>query len=74
VVHFLSELGVHYKPEYSVHFIRNLHYTDDVDLNKKLEEWEKYYNLHRPHTSHGGFTPYEVLRAKLENKNIQCQP
>ena len=54
-------------------FYQFLEDTDDVDLNKKLEEWEKYYNLHRPHTSHGGFTPYEVLRAKLENKKIQCQ-
>ena len=55
-------------------FYQFLVYTDDVDLNKKLEEWEKYYNLHRPHTSHGGFTPYVVLRAKLENNKIQCQP
>ncbi len=54
-------------------FYQFLEYTDDVDLNEKLKEWEKFYNLHRPHSSHGGFTPYEVLKAKLENKEIQCQ-
>jgi len=53
-------------------FYQLLEYTDDVDLNEKLEEWEKFYNLHRPHASHGGNTPYEVLRAKLES-NFQCQ-
>lgn len=26
-----------------------LTYKDDVDLNKKLEEWERFYNLDRPH-------------------------
>lgn len=55
-------------------FYQLLEYTGDVDLNEKLKEWEKFYNLHRPHSSHGGFTPYEVLKAKLENKQIQCQP
>jgi len=53
-------------------FYQLLKYTDDVDLNEKLEEWEKFYNLHRPHASHGENTPYEVLRAKLES-NFQCQ-
>jgi len=54
-------------------FYQFLEYTDDVDLNEKLKEWKKFYNLHRPHFSHGGFTPYEVLKEKLENKEIQCQ-
>ena len=26
-----------------------LTYTDDVDLNPKLEAWESFYNLDRPH-------------------------
>ena len=46
---------------------------DDVNLNDQLDVWEKYYNLHRPHSSHKGFTPYEVLKAKLENKEVECQ-
>lgn len=40
-------------------------YTDDVDLYEKLAEWEAFYNCHRPHSAHGGKTPYEVLKTKL---------
>ena len=47
-------------------FYQLLTYTDDVDLNKKLEEWESFYNLTRPHGAHGGKTPYEALRSLLE--------
>ena len=39
--------------------------TDDVNLNKALAEWEKFYNLYRPHTAHKGKTPYEALREKI---------
>jgi len=49
-------------------FYQLLSYTDDVDLNKKLEEWEHFYNFGRPHGAHGGRTPYEVLRTMLEQK------
>ncbi len=37
----------------------------DVDLNQKLEAWEKFYNLNRPHGAFAGKTPYEVLRTLL---------
>ena len=47
-------------------FYQLLTYTDDVDLNKKLETWERFYNLDRPHGAHKGKTPYEVLRSMLE--------
>jgi len=40
--------------------------TDDVDLNAKLREWEKFYNLSRPHGAHNGKTPYEALKRLLE--------
>jgi transposase InsO family protein len=43
-----------------------LSYTDDVDLNEKLQAWESYYNLDRPHFSHQGKTPYEVMKLLLE--------
>ena len=46
-------------------FYQLLTYTDDVDLNKKLAEWERFYNLARPHGAHQGKTPYEVLRERL---------
>jgi len=46
-------------------FYQSLEYTGDVDLNKKLEEWERFYNLHRPDSGNGGKTLYEELRVKL---------
>jgi transposase InsO family protein len=40
--------------------------TDDIQLfNEKLQEWEDYYNYHRPHGALGGHTPYERLVAKM---------
>ncbi len=47
-------------------FYQLLTYTDDVDLNKKLAQWEEFYNLNRPHGAHGGNTPYEALRNMLK--------
>ena len=49
-----------------VEFYQLLSYTDDVDLNERLEEWESFYNYFRPHRSLKGKTPYEVLRNKLQ--------
>ena len=38
---------------------------DDTELfNDKLQEWEHFYNFHRPHGSLGGQTPYERLRQR----------
>ena len=38
---------------------------DDTQLfTDKLQEWEDYYNYHRPHGGLGGQTPYERLRQK----------
>jgi transposase InsO family protein len=47
-------------------FYQLLTYTDDVDLNSKLEAWESFYNFDRPHISLDGKTPYEVMRSLLE--------
>jgi transposase InsO family protein len=47
-------------------FYQLLNYKDDVDLSKKLEEWERYYNYHRPHGAFQGRTPYEALKALLQ--------
>ena len=46
-------------------FYQLLTYTDDVDLNAKLAEWEAFYNYHRPHGGLGGKTPYERLIEKM---------
>ena len=46
-------------------FYQLLTYTDDVDLNSKLEAWENFYNYDRPHISLDGKTPYEVMRSLL---------
>jgi hypothetical protein len=34
-------------------------------VDKKLAQWEEFYNFHRPHPSLHGKAPYEVLRGKL---------
>jgi hypothetical protein len=46
-------------------FYQLLTYRDDVDLGKKLAEWERFYNFDRPHGDHRGKTPYESLRHNL---------
>ena len=46
-------------------FYQLLSYKGDVDLEAKLEAWERFYNFHRPHGAHSGKTPYEALREKL---------
>ena len=47
-------------------FYQLLTYTDDVDLNEKLNAWEKFYNFNRPHGEFEGKTPYEALKCTLE--------
>jgi len=46
-------------------FYQLLSYKGDVDLEAKLDEWERFYNFARPHGAHNGKTPYEALRDKL---------
>ncbi len=48
-------------------FYQLLTYTDDVDLEKKLKAWERYYNYDRPHGAFNGKTPYEALKHLLQN-------
>ena len=38
-------------------FYQLLTYTGDVDLNKKLLEWENFFNFTRPHCAFNGRTP-----------------
>jgi transposase InsO family protein len=47
-------------------FYQLLTYTDDVDLNRKLAEWERFCNFDRPHGAFAGKTPYEALTSMLE--------
>jgi transposase InsO family protein len=49
-------------------FYQLLSYKDDVDLSQKLDQWESYYNFHRPHSAHTGKTPYEKLRQSMVGK------
>jgi transposase InsO family protein len=43
--------------------------SDDIQLfNKKLRQWEDYYNYHRPHGALDGQTPYERLVAKTKSR------
>jgi hypothetical protein len=39
--------------------------SEDIDIAKKLEEREIYYNCHCPNFALKGKTLYEVLREKL---------
>jgi transposase InsO family protein len=42
---------------------------DDAKVfNNRLQEWEDYYNFHRPHGGLGGQTPYERLRQKTKTR------
>ena len=46
---------------------------DDSQLFRdKLQEWEDYYNYHRPHGGLGGQTPYERLRQKTQTAPTQA--
>ena len=47
-------------------FYQLLKYTDDVDLGKKLRQWEDFYNFNRPHGAFKGKTPYEELMSHLK--------
>ena len=38
-----------------------------LDLNRKLKDWETFYNYHRPHGAHEGKTPYEKLKSSILN-------
>ena len=46
-------------------FYQLIDYKGDVDLAKKLRDWEAFYNFLRPHAALNGKTPYERLREKL---------
>lgn len=46
-------------------FYQLVTYIDDVDLMRKLETWEQFYNYDRLHMSHGGKAPYEVMKSLL---------
>ena len=48
-------------------FYQLLEYTNDVDLNRKLKDWENFYNYHRPHGAHQGKTPYEKVKSSILN-------
>ena len=47
-------------------FYQLLTYKGDVGLEKKLAEWENFYNYNRPHGAFSGGTPYEALRERLQ--------
>jgi transposase InsO family protein len=52
-------------------FYQLLSYTDDVDLNEKLSNWEHFYNFNRPHGTFNGKTPYEMLKEKLKHSLVE---
>ena len=53
--------GCGYGPVYEL-----LTYCDDVDLEKKLAEWERFYDYDRPDAAHRAKTPYKAPRETLQ--------
>ena len=49
-----------------IEFYQLVEYKDDIDINNKIQEWEMFYNCHRPHSALNGKTPFEVLKLKLQ--------
>jgi transposase InsO family protein len=47
-------------------FYQLLDYSHDVDLSKKIKQWEDFYNFDRPHGAFKGKTPYEILMYHLK--------
>ena len=48
-------------------------YVDDVDLNKKLAQWERFYDLTRTHGAFAGQTPYYTRHFdNAYNRNTDC--
>ena len=47
-------------------FCQFIDYKGDVDLRAKLNEWEAFYNLQRPHAALKVKMPYEILRDKMK--------
>jgi transposase InsO family protein len=47
-------------------FYQLLTFTDEVNLNAKLSEWERFYNFDRPYGAFGGRAPYEALRDLIK--------
>ncbi len=39
-------------------------------FNEKLQDWENFYNVHRPHGSFRGQTPFERLQEKLKELQL----
>ncbi|MDG1457085.1 MAG: hypothetical protein P8Q92_04115, partial [Pseudoprimorskyibacter sp.] len=60
-----TNLGAHQWRSDGQEFYQLLSYKGDVDLEAKLDEWERFYSFYRPHGAHNGKTPYEALRDKL---------
>ena len=57
-------------------FYQLLSYKDDVDLEAKLADWERFYNLARPHGDHNGNTPTnlsEIAYDPLQRVSAICQ-
>jgi Integrase core domain len=43
------------------------------DSSDKLQEWQDFYNYHRPHGSLGGQTPYESSYPSARRTSVESQ-
>ena len=50
-------------------FYQLLSYKGDVDLEAKLDEWERFYNFARPHGAHNRIIAFTALSFE----NLNCE-
>ena len=62
----LNRKGERAQRTYKQEFYQLIEYKSDVDLSKKIKEWEDFYNFNRPHGAFKGKTPYEKLICLLK--------
>ncbi len=59
----LDKLSVKWVLEWNVEELMKT-LQEFMDLKKKINEWDNFYNFNRPHKSKGALTPYKIYRAK----------
>jgi len=52
-------------------FYRKYQFADAGELENRVNEWEKEYNVDRPHMGLNGLTPAEKLHKILKGKNVE---
>jgi transposase InsO family protein len=46
-------------------FYQLFKHTGDIDLNRRLQDWRRFYNFHRPHSAYKVLAPYRFFKKKI---------